>query len=160
MHGYLYVLIRAGKIQPYTQERFNLGKFLNDVPVHSKDKSGQNINILIIQMLTWMQREQFGKVIDRVESISVYARTYTKTPETTRANIFINMIVKMEAAQFHRSATELKTKGLYRKLRETPVKFGQNLSIEIIPYPVLWDEVLSMLRDERRARTVRRSTTK
>ena len=66
------------------------------------------------------------------------------------------MIVKMEAAQFHRAATELKTKTLYRKLKETPVEFGQNLAVEIIPYPVLWEAILLMLRDQPRARTVRK----
>ncbi len=160
LHGYLYFLIQAGKIEPYSEERFNLGKFLNDTPVHAKDKAGQNISILIIQILTWMQRDQFGKVIDRIESLREYARNYTLNPETKRANIFINMIIKMEKAQFHRSATELKTKSLYQKLKAIPLKFGQNLAIEIIPYPVLWEEILSMLRDQPRARTIKKTTTR
>ena len=54
--AYLHFLIRMGKIDPQVlKERpmkpFSLNKFLNSVPFHSKDKSGQNITILVIQIL-------------------------------------------------------------------------------------------------------------
>ena len=153
MKGYLYFLIQAGKIEPYIEERFNLGKFLNEVPFYSKDKAGNNINILILQILIQMQRVQFGKIIDQVESLSAYARKYTRNPETARANIFINMIIKMEAASFHRTATERKTQKLVEKLKNTPLKLGQSLAVEIIPYEVLWTEILYMLDDKFRAKT-------
>jgi len=156
IHGYLNFLIKTGKIKPYQTERFNLGKFLNEVPTHSKDKAGQNINILIVQILTWMQRGQFGRVIDRIESLKEYARAYTRKPATRRANIFINMIVKMESSQFHLSRTKFKSQALYHKLKNHPIKLGQNMATEMIPYPILWEEIMSMLRDQPRARTVRK----
>ena len=62
----------------------------------------------------------------------------------------------MEQAQFHRSGTETKTKRLRQQLEQTPLCYGQNLAVEIIPYPVLWEEVLSMLENKFRATTVRR----
>ena len=51
LKGYLYFLIQRGHIGPYGQERFNLGKFLNQMPLYSRDKAGHNISILIIQIL-------------------------------------------------------------------------------------------------------------
>jgi len=145
IRGYLFFLIGQGKIETYEAERFNLGKFLNEVPVYSKDKSGNNINIIIIQILTRIQRNQFGHIIDWVDSLKAYARMYTRNPESKRANIFINMILKMADAHFHKLGTERKTKKLFEKLKATPLRLGQNLAIEIIPFEVLWQEVLSIL---------------
>lgn len=159
MKGYLYFLIQQERIISYTKERFNLGKFLNEVPLYSSDKAGININMLILQVLIQMQRGQFGKIIDQVESLSVYARKYTRNPETARANIFINMIVKMEKASFHRISTERKTKKLLEKLKATPLSLGQSLAVEIIPYEFLWNEILNMLDNKFRATTTKKVNT-
>ena len=146
--GYLYFLIKTNNIKEYSEERFHLGKFLNEMPIYSKDKAGNNINLLIIQILTRMYRGEFGQIIDRIEALNTYARTYTKTTETKRANLFINMLIKMEAASFHRAATERKTKRLLEKLKNTPLRLGQNLAIEIIPYEIIWEEVLNLLENK------------
>lgn len=158
IQGYLYFLIHRGKITPYDNERFYLGKFLNEMPIYSRDKAGHNINILIVQILIWMQKEKYGHIIDHIESLREYARRYTRNPETKRANIFINMIVKMNNAKFHRSHTELKTQKLFDKLKATPLKLGQNLAVEIIPYPVLWEEILNTLENKFRAVTIRKTS--
>ena len=92
-----------------------------------------------------------------MESIKEYARTYTRRSETKRTNLFLQMVTKMEAAHFHRTRTESKTHKLLERLQATPLSQGQNIAIEIIPYPVLWEEILAMLRDQPRARTVRRT---
>ena len=145
LKGYIYFLIQVGKIEPYRKEKFSLGKFLNEMPLGSRDKSGININIHILKILILLQRGQFGRIIDQVESLGAYARTYTRNPETVRANIFINMIITMEAASFHLAATERKTKRSLKRLEKTPLKLGQNIGVELIPFSVLWEEVLAML---------------
>lgn len=48
IRGYLYFLNKVGLLEEYEKERFYLGKFLNEVPIYSKDKAGNNINILMI----------------------------------------------------------------------------------------------------------------
>lgn len=146
--GYLYFLIQRNYIQPYANERFSLGKFLNEMPIYSRDKAGNNINILIVQILIQMVREQYPRIIDRVDSLREYARVYTRNEESKRANIFIKMIMKMEAARFHRQRTEIKTQKLAETLTATPLRMGQNLAIEIIPFPVLWGEMLSILENK------------
>lgn len=148
IRAYLYFLVRRGKIGAYEKERFYLGKFMNEVPIYSKDKSGNNINILIAQILINMQRERYFPIIDKIDSLRSYTNIHIKNPETKRANIFINMILKMEAASFIRIATERKTKNLLERLKALSLKMGQNLAIEIIPYEVLWEEILAMLDDK------------
>ena len=154
--GYLYFLIQRGKIEEYAEERFHLGKFLNQMPNHEKDKAGNNINLLIIQIIIRMQREEFGKIIDRVESLEKYVQKYTKAKSLQRANTFIRMIITMERASFHRARTEQKTKQLYQKLQKMPLKLDQNLAIEVIPYNVLWNEMLDLLENKFRGTTVRK----
>lgn len=158
LRGYLYFLIQRGLVTPYEKERFSLGKFMNEMPMYQKDKAGQNINILLIQLLVQLERNQYWPVIDRIASLQEYIRSYTKNPETKRANLFISMIVKMSNAHFHRSGTELKTKKLRLELEQTPIKYGQNLAVEIVPYPILWKEILAMLENKFRAKGTSKSS--
>lgn len=151
IRGYLYFLIKREKIAPYNKERFYLGKFLNEMPMYSKDKAGNNVNTLIIQILVYMQRNQFGKIIDRIDSLKEYVRVYMRNPETKRAKAFIDMIIKMEQSYFVKKAVVLKTEKLQEKLNQTPIRLRQNLSIEVIPYNVLWQEMLAMLDDKFRS---------
>ena len=155
--GYLFFLIKVGKIEEYSDERFYLGKLLNEVPTYSKDKAGNNINLLILQIITRIYRKQYGQITEKKKALEAYARTYTRKPETKRANIFIKMILKMGKASFHRAATERDTRQLYEKLQATPLRFGQNLAIEIIPFDVLWREILNLLENKFRAKTTKKN---
>ncbi|MEM1321292.1 MAG: hypothetical protein AAGG75_13640 [Bacteroidota bacterium] len=148
IRAYLYFFIQIGRITPYSEERFNLGKFLNEIPFYSRDKSGVNINILIVQILVQIQREQFGRIIDRIDALRAYAHQHTRSPETARAYLFIQMIIKMEAASFHRAATERKTKKLLDKLQNTPLRIGQNIAVEMVPFDFLWQEILALLANK------------
>ncbi len=149
--GYLHFLIEVQLIHPYDNEKFYLGKFMNETPLYSKDKAGNNINILLIQTLIQLKRAKFTKIIDRIDAIQEYARVYTRSEECKRVNLFIKMIIKMESARFHRKGTELKTKKLLEKLKNTPLKMEQNLAIEIVPYEVLWSEILDIIDNKFRA---------
>lgn len=155
--GYMFFLIKIGRIKPYTEERFNLGKFLNELPIYSQDKSGTNINILIIQILIEMQRGQFGRIIDRIDALQTYTRKHTRKVETLRAYIFINMIVVMGKASFHRAATERKTQKLFEKLKNTPLRMGQNIEVEILPFEKLWNNILELLVNKFRAQKLNKN---
>ncbi len=157
--GYMHFLILTGHIEPYREERFPLGKFMNEVPIASQDKTGSNINILLVQILIQMYRGEYGKIIDRIDALRDYVRTYTRNPETIRANLFLTMILKMEAASFHRAGTERKTGRLLKKLMQTPIALSQNIGVEIIPYPVLWQMMLTLLENKFRTPKTRRSKT-
>lgn len=153
--GYLYFLGHVGLIELYTKERFYLGKFLNEVPTYSKDKAGNNINILIIQILVQMRRGQFIKIIDRVNALREYARLYTRNEETKRANIFMKMILKMEQSQFNYIRTQQQTVSLLEKLQLSPIRTGQNIAAEMIPYEVLWKEMMYILNNKFRETTTK-----
>ncbi len=160
IRAYLYFFIQAGHITSYKIERFNLGKFLNEMPIYAQDKAGININILLVQILIEMQREQFGRIIDRIEALQAYATKHLRRPETMRAYLFIKMIIAMEKASFHRVATERKAKRYVDQLAHTPLKVGQSMAVELVPYDRLWAEMLDMLANKFRARKLNKSNSK
>lgn len=149
--AYLSFLLLIGKINPIKSshqlyKKFRINKFLNEVPIHSKDKSGLNIPILIIQLLFLLQQKKYGKVIDKVESLNAYCYRYLKKDDTFRSNCFIKLLLLLPKCNFNRVAVERKSKKLFSKLQSVPLEMTkQSAYVEIIPYDHLWEVVLNML---------------
>ena len=104
--AYLHFLIKSEIIQLDEQQKkavkpFSLSKFLNSVPFHTKDKSGQNITIIIIQVLFLLLDNKYGKIIDKIDSLTQYTYRYLHRDETFRSNCFIKMLLLMIKADFH-----------------------------------------------------------
>ncbi len=144
-----FISIGAIKLPPNVKPKlkeFRLTRFLNDMPVHSKDKRRRNIPILIIHVLFLLQKRQYEKVIDRVESLNQYCYRYLRKDETFRSNCFIKMLLKLPKANFHREAVVRKTEKFYNKLLQNPSNISmQATEAEIMPYEMLWEYVLDSL---------------
>lgn len=148
IEAYLYFFVRVKKID-IKGSRFRLGKFLNEVPVLSKDKAGNNINILIIQILFFLADNKRDKLIDRSDAIKKYTSQYLKKEETKRCKIFIKMLLKISESNFHPVALQRKAKPYYDKLLASPFhKTRQMPEYEIVPYELLWGEVIGILRGQ------------
>lgn len=125
---------------------FRLNKFLNEVPAFSKDKRGNNINILILHILFLIQGKRYNEIHDRVESLRVYTSRYLRKDDTFRSNCFIRLLMCLPSGNFHKVAVLRKAKPLLDKLQSVPYeKADQPVEIEIIPYETLWEIVLGML---------------
>lgn len=147
---YLHFLVYIDKIKVHHgDERFNnikMGRFVNSVPIFSKDKRGMNIPILIIQILFTIVRKDYAKAIDRIEAIEKYCSRYLKKDDNFRSNCFIKMLLQIPIAQFHKVAIERKTTSLFQQLKGNPLQVAnQPHEIEIIPYEDLWELILSFL---------------
>ena len=127
-------------------EKIRLGKFLNEVPIFSKDKRGMNINILILQILFLLRQGKRNDIIDRMAALERYSYRYLKKGKTFRSNCFINMLLQLEKGYFHPIAIQRKAKRFVQKLQTVPLsKSDQDIEIEIIPYERLWRVILGML---------------
>jgi hypothetical protein len=150
--AYLNYFISNGEIkvdQEKPLEKFRLNKFLNELPVYSKDKRGKNIPILVIHIMFMLQQQNYDDVIDRVEAVNQYAYRYLRDDDTYRSNCFIKMLVQLPAANFHKKAVARKTEKLLDKLKSKPLEIsGQSDEIEIVPYEILWDFVTNTLDDQ------------
>ena len=125
-----------------TGQNFRLGKFLNQVPIFSQDKSGLNITIIVIQVLHYIKQGEFGKVIDRADALKKYHSRYLKKDHTYRSNCFIKMILTLPAQNFHPVAIERHTASTFKRLQA----FQEGSDVEIAPYERLWEEVTKCLQ--------------
>ena len=136
-------LINAGKVEKSEDDnhftKFRLGRFLNEMPIFSKDKRGMNIAILSIQILFLIQQKKYGKAIDKFEAIEKYCYRYLHQEETIRSYYFITMLMTIPDSQFHRMGVTRKGKKYLDKLLSVPLEVSsQSHKIEIIPYEDLW----------------------
>lgn len=142
--------IAVGKINLNDNQKiadnFRVNRFLNEVPAFSKDKRGNNINILIFHILFLIQGKRYNEIHDRVESLRVYSSRYLRKEDMFRSNCFIRMLICLPAGHFHREAVLRKAKPFLEKLRTVPYeKADQPIEVEIAPYETLWEIVLEML---------------
>lgn len=151
--AYINYLINLKEIDPGQNSdrqasKFRLGRFLNEIPIFSKDKRGMNIAILSIQVLFLIQQKKYNKAIDSLEAIEKYCARYLHKEDTIRSYYFIKMLLCIPAASFHKKGVIRKASPYLNKLKATPpADVNQMHSIEIIPYEDLWSFALKSLDD-------------
>ncbi len=149
--AYIHLLIRTEKItirpdQQNMLRNFSLSKFLNDVPFYSKDKTGQNINIICLQILFLLLEKKYNKIFDKAESLEQYTYRYILKNNYFRAHCFIKMVLNSIKASFHPFKTRRLNEDLFEKLKRVQVTIDDNdPQIEIIPYDIQWQIFLEIL---------------
>jgi len=129
--------------------KFRVSKFMNQVPIQSKDKRGSNITIIILQVLFLLQQKKYGAIIDKMESLQTYTHRYLRQDDTFRSNCFIKMLLCLPAASFHKKAVLRKADKYWKKLLSVPIeKANQSAEMEIVPYEMLWEFVLEGLDEK------------
>lgn len=155
LEAVLHYLVKIGKLQDAPapaghRRKFRLSRFLNDVPVFSKDKRGTNVTILILQILFLLLNRDYEQVVDRLGALRVYAHRYLRKDETYRSNVFIKMLNVLPAARFHKDQAARKAKPLFRRLEEVPLSQSMlGADIEVLPYERLWEFVIDSLSTRR-----------
>jgi hypothetical protein len=142
--GYIYLIIDSKlfddlNIQNKRLPEFKLYKFLNTIPVFSKDKRGINVSILLMHIAFLLQRKDYNAIIDRVDSLNQYAYRYLRKDDSFRSNCMIKMVIQMTKADFNPIRTARYTQDLLKQLEQVKLAgSGENIETEIIPYEVLW----------------------
>ncbi len=153
MLGYMHLLIDTEYVTISTNIKgkipdFKLGKYLNSVPIYSKDKRGINVSILLMQVAFLLIRKDFNAIIDRSDSLKQYAYRYLRRDDSFRSNCMIKMVIQMTKADFNPMRTERYTADLLKQLKSVNLAgSGENIEIEIIPFEVLWDIMLKSLKE-------------
>ncbi|MCC6461833.1 MAG: hypothetical protein IT260_15265 [Saprospiraceae bacterium] len=148
--AYLFYLIEVGRIRPDQPEkvisRIRIMRFINDVPLFSKDKRGMNIPILIFHILYLLLTKRYDEAIDRNEAIEKYSTRYLKKDDNYRSNCIIKMLLQVSDAGFHKTAVIRRAEKFTKMLQQVPLDFAsQAHDIEIIPYEDLWEMALDSL---------------
>jgi flagellin-specific chaperone FliS len=123
-----------------------MGRFLNDIPVFSKDKSGMNIAILIIQILFSLLEKEHGNAAEQIESIRKYCARHLTDGNTRRSYYFIKMLLQIPKGNFDKETVLQRVKPALEKLHSVPLELSnQSLEIEVVPYEALWELALASL---------------
>ena len=150
--AFIHYLISIDKITVTSEEpikRFRLSKFLNELPINSKDKQGVNISILILQILFLLQQKKYNNIIDQMEPLKIYNHRYLRQDETFRSNCFLKMVLQLPQANFHKEAVIRKSKKYHKRLVETSHNLkGYSILMEVFPYEMLWEFVLESLDEK------------
>lgn len=149
--AYVYFLVLAGKIKETTAEEnqlnFKISRFLNEVPLLSKDKRGMNVTVLVIQYLYYVIQRRLMDCEARMESLNKYCTRYLNDETTLRSRYFIKMLLQIPTALFNLQQIRTKTAKVNELLQQVPWHTAnQHREIEIIPYEQLWDIVLNSLQ--------------
>ncbi len=122
---------------------FRPGKFLNEVPVLSRDKKGYNIPILIAQILHLLARRDSDQSLNRIKALYKYSKRHLQEDRFTRSHILIQMLLRIPRARYRRRYVEPKTSQIYQSLLDDPIACKHHpLTVEIIPYEYLWQILL------------------
>lgn len=149
--AFVNVLVEAGKIDQAVldanpSKKFKLNRFINDVEFYSKDKRGTNISIQIIQLMHFLIRKEYDKIVDRLDALNQYTYRYLRNDDTLRSNCFIKMLLKIPEAEYHPLRTKRYVAKYEKKLAENPYEISlKEISVEIIPYEYLWEIILEIL---------------
>lgn len=148
--AFVYYLGNVGKLEQQPKSKFKLARFISDLWIFSKDKSGMNIAVIIIKWLTLLQEKQYGKVLDEVEATDQYCYRHLRGENTKRSYYFLKMLLQIPMGQFERKSVEPKAARFLEKLNAHPLQLAnQTYEIEIIPYEDLWEIVLESLEDKK-----------
>lgn len=151
----VYYLIRSGKLQQPegVDFKFRTKKFINEFRGSIHDKSGNNIVLILLQIMFLLLDKDYSSIIDKVDALKAYTHRHLRRDETFRTNCFVKMIMQLDKGDFHPVAVQRKAEPYYQKLLSVPLhKAKQEYDLEIIPYETLWSFILESLPSSHRTK--------
>ena len=149
--AYIHFLLEIGKAAAGKGQsclrKFRLGRFLNEVPVFSRDKQGMNVAILIIQILFLIVKKRYGDTIGRIDAINKYRVRYLcRDKALKRSNYFVKLLLQIPLCNFHKTAVLRRSEEYFERLKALPIEVAnQPHGIEVLPYEDLWSFALESL---------------
>lgn len=153
--AWFYLLLETGKLSKEglhpKPKRFKFKKFLNEVPVFSKDKRGMNVPILLLQVIMLIYLKEYDKTEDRLHALEKYASRHLDEEDTSfRTSCLVRMLRFMPKCGYVVQKLKGKTKQLLEKMSAAPIMLADQLhEIEALPYEVYWSYLLEMLPAKR-----------
>lgn len=146
-------LLLAGEIQPEKDwpklRNFRVAGFVNKVFTSTRNKKGDNIQILVLQALFSIIRKNYDAAIDRTASLEAYCNRYLKDDENLRNNCFFKLLLITIKSGFNRRLAERKGEATFKRLQEATDRSKLN-NTELVPYEKLWDILINHLPSSRR----------
>ena len=120
----------------FSNKKFRLGKFLNEVPVYEKDKANANASIIIVQMLHYIKLGKTSEYIDRCDALDKYIKKHL----SGKKQVLSQMLLEVSKGYFKHITVQHRTRSLVKKLTT------QERELEIIPAEQIWSLVMEWLK--------------
>ena len=130
------------------QKSFNVFKFINEVPIFSKDKRGYNLSIIIAQIALLIKMGDLDKVMDIINPLKSYSWRYVSKSRNPRSFYFVKMLLLILKYDFDPVKTKSIANKFFIKLKQSKLGSQDELeTLEVIPYDILWDDLMTKLVD-------------
>lgn len=150
------ILATIGKIKPTypVKSKIRITKFVNDLPVFSKDKKGVNTLILFVQFLLLLIKKDHGTIIDRVDYLKAYDQKYLKKGDSFRIKCFVKMILLIPRHNFHPVAVQRHAEPYLKKLADHKENSWnwKDTNVETIPYENFWKLFIEVLEKNQKSK--------
>jgi hypothetical protein len=131
---------------PGKLRKFNIPKFLNEVPLLSRDKAGYNLAIIVAQICLLVKQGDLDKVMNKYESLKSYLRRYLSPGDNPRSHHFIRLLLLLIRSDFNTARCRKSGHSLYSYLHAGAASGQQALdTLEVIPYDILWMDLLERI---------------
>ncbi len=148
------ILVNLDKIKPTypVNSKIRITKFINDLPIFSKDKKGANTLILFVQFLLLLIKKDYGTIIDRVDNFKAYDQKYLRKEDSFRINCFLKMILLIPKHNFHPVAVQRHAAPYLKKLEKHKENNWnwKDTNVEIIPYENFWKLFIEVLEKNKK----------
>ncbi len=124
--------------------RFRLVRFLNEVPVAGRDKSGYNFSILVVRILLLIQAGRYDDLVGLEEPYRQYLHRHIARRRHPRHHAFGHLLRHLLAGRFRAGAPNRVAARMHRSLASHKGPFGRYEETEVIPYETLWGLVISL----------------
>ena len=156
MNAYLQYFISRGKIKTERFEKkyvqvFDYNEFLSSLNLLPNARTGMKVPVLTAQLL-WILCKKTGDQmywLDRcLFTLNGYRTRHTSVGEYSyRTNLFIILCNKLKELGLDRRKIEKAGIITFNRLKAAPQHFpSKSHSIEILPFDIVWREVLGMLK--------------
>ena len=115
------------------------------LPEYSRDKSGQNVAILVLQLLYYLRQQKLDEALVRLERLRKYQQRYLHDDSARRSRLFLRLLRGLADTGFEPAKARKRGQATLETLTHTPLPGDAFGEIEIIPYEHLWELVLHQL---------------
>jgi len=123
------------------------GDLLEDMPVYDKEREPEQVAILILQILYYIELKDVEAVKARRNAMKKYISNHFKENFSYRTRTFYKLLNIVAENDLDLKAIQVKTRYLLKKLPEVQVVSDVYTEIEVIPYEHLWDMISATLQN-------------
>lgn len=130
--------------------KVNYEDLLTEMPVYDKNKEPEQVAILILQILYFIEMKDIAAIKVRRDAVKKYISNHFKENFSYRTRTFYKLLNIIAENNLDIKVIQSKTRYLLRKLPEMQIVSDVYTEIEVIPYEHLWDLISNVLQNPRR----------